>query len=121
MEYDFAACMCFHCVGRLAALGNLSVDANDTVIFLNWSAPLKFTHGISNEHPDISSYNVYIHNIATNQSGMWNVNNSSLIFSGLPGEDDPNPCHKYSFTVSANNVVGEGERSEEVFQHFEGG
>ena len=78
--------------------------------------------------PDISNYTVYITNTNAGNTGTVSVTEldgngvveTEYTFTGLPGED-PDPCHVYQFSVSAWNVVGEGERSGPVEGWFLGG
>ena len=97
-----------------------------SAVFLGWKGPP--TLDITDVDLDISSYTVYITNTNTGNTGTVSVAEldgngvveTEYTFTGLPGED-PDPCHVYQFSVSAWNVVGEGERSEPVEGWFLGG
>ena len=90
---------------------------------MEWDSPV--TLDITDLDPDISSYTVYITNTNTGNTGTVSVTEldesgvveTEYTFTGLPGED-PDPCHVYQFSVSAWNVVGEGERSGQVEAWF---
>ena len=118
--------VCILNAGLLDPPGALTVMNTDNVdIALTWTPP--FTLDIT-EDPDISNYTVYITNTNTSKNGTVYVTEldgngvvkTEFAFNGLPGED-PDPCHVYQFSVSAWNVVGEGERSEPVEGWFLGG
>ena len=70
--------------------------------------------------PDISNYTVLITNLNTSRNGSVTVPGTEFMFTNLPGED-PNPCYIHSFTVTAVNLVGEGNRSEAVMGSIQGG
>ena len=95
-----------------------------SILHLIWDPPS--TLDIIDVHPDISNYTVYITNVNTSNSAMVTVNETDIngvvkteyTFIGLPGEDPVDPQHMYQFSVSAWNLVGEGEESEPVYGHF---
>ena len=114
-------------VQTLIRTGALAVmNTNSGAIKLTWTRP--FALDITDVDPDISSYTVYITNTNTSNTGTVSVTEldengvveTEYIFTGLPGED-PDSCHVYQFSISAWNVVGEGERSEPVEGWFLGG
>ena len=94
-------------------------DFSSSAIRLQWSPP--FTLDITDTDPDISEYIVHVRNINTNQSLEVNTTELQFNFTGLPGENKPNPCHIYTFSVSAVNVVGEGGISDPLQDCFPGG
>ena len=113
--------------GLLAPPVALTVmNTNSSAIKLTWTPP--FTLDITDVDPDISNYTVYITNTNTSKNGTVSVTKldengvveTEYTFTGLPGED-PDPCPVYQFSVSAWNVVGEGERSGPVEGWFLGG
>ncbi len=103
-------------VGLLEAPGNLVVSEQRQTIVLTWEEPP--TLDLTDIDPDIDPYTVYITNLNTSQSLSVNVTETKYIFTGLQGETLLNPCSVYQFSVSAWNVVGEGEMSEPAEGHF---
>ena len=110
--------------GLLDSPSTLTVkNTSSSAIKITWTPP--FTLDITDVDPDISSYTVYITNTNTGTVSVTKLDESGVVeteytFTGLPGED-PDPCHVYQFSVSAWNVVGEGERSGPVEGWFLGG
>ena len=134
MHLKSSVCVCVYrnivCILNADLLdppGTLTVmNTNSGDIKLTWTPP--FTLDITDVDPDISNYTVYIINTNTSNTGTVSVTEldesgvveTEYTFTGLPGED-PDPCHVYQFSISAWNVVGEGERSEPVEEWFLGG
>ena len=116
--------MCSHYAGPLAAPGNpRTLNMIGSVlqpVLLRWNAP--FSLNITNVDPDISNYTVFITNLNTSRNGSETVagTETEFVFTNLPGEDQ-NPCHVYAFTVTAMNLVGEGNSSEAVLGNIRGG
>ena len=121
-NHDYSSCACT--LGLLDPSDTLMVmNTSNGDIKLSWTPP--FTLDITDVDPDISNYTVYITNTNTSNTGTVSVaelDESGVVeteytFTGLPGED-PDPCHVYQFSVSAWNVVGEGERSDPMEGYF---
>ncbi len=103
-------------VGLLEAPGHLVVSEQRQTIVFTWEEPP--TLDLTDIDPDIDPYTVYITNLNTSQSLSVNVTETKYTLTGLPGETVLNPCSFYQFSVSAWNVVGEGEMSEPAEGHF---
>ena len=107
--------MCSYYAGPLAAPSNLNVANRigpiPQPVVLRWDAP--FSLDISGVVADISNYTVFITNLNTSRNGSVTISETELEFTNLMGEDF-NPCYKYSFTVIAMNLAGEGNSSEPV-------
>ena len=91
-------------LGLLGAVGNLTLNVQDSGVFVNWTAP--FTLDISNMEDDISGYCIDI----------INFNTSSTLFSecGINTTEISltltlDVCHTYMITVTPENVVGRGD------------
>ena len=84
---------------------------------LTWKAPP--TLDLTNIDPDISNYTVYVE---VNGIHAWTdtVTETEYTFTGIPGEMIDS-CQVYTFSVSAWNVVGEGNRSVGVEGYFANG
>ena len=67
--------------------------------------------------PDIHTHTVYITNVNTSERWTENVTGTKFIFE----RKNPDPCHNFTFQVTAWNVVGEGQRSKLVEGFFLGG
>ena len=81
-------------------------------IEVNWDKP--FTIDITTTEPDIQKYTVYITNVNTGTEVPVNLTDTTYVFT----EASPDPCHIYEFSISAWNMVGEGERSDKVTAYF---
>ena len=57
---------------------------------------------------------MYITNVNTGTEVPVNLTDTTYVFT----EASPDPCHIYEFSISAWNMVGEGERSDKVTAYF---
>ena len=107
-----------HLTGLLAPVGNVSVESGRDSILLSWSPP--FSLDVTGVDPDIW-YTVLISNVTDENNPTavpctdHNLTQPHYNFTTA----NPNPCHKYSFTVIPQNGAGEGSRSEPVEGAFE--
>ena len=110
-------CSClllFNYIGLLTAPTNMQASQpNSSAIHLNWEPP--FTLDITNVDPDISGYTVSITNTNTNVTSERNVIKAEFLF-----QEEENDTHYgyYSFSVSALNPVGVGEKSDAIGESF---
>ena len=97
--------------GLLEAPSNLIVlQENETHINITWESPP--TLDLTDIEQDIHQYTVYIANRSTN----WTDRITETGYSLPIGVDD---CNYYTFSVSASNKVGEGNRSDPIGIHVD--
>ena len=102
------------CVGLLAAVGNLTLSVQDSMLLATWTAPFTLTIEVGED--DIS-YCIDIINITSSSSLFSQCGiNATQISLSLSLDD---VCHVYRITVTPVNVVGRGERNSLIYSQIE--
>ena len=104
---------CICTVGRLSAVGSLSITASDSTLSLTWEP--SFTLDISGVDPDITGYCVDVINSTSSVTLHSECGINTTIFT-YPKPNDTD-CVVYSliFSVTPHNIVGAGEIATEVY------